>query len=51
MTLSIRWKITLAALLAVACGLFIAGLLAIRSLERQEVAQLSAVLEIGRAHV
>jgi two-component system phosphate regulon sensor histidine kinase PhoR len=45
MTLSIRWKITLAALLAVACGLFIAGLLAIRSLERQEVAHLSAVLE------
>lgn len=45
MTLSIRLKVTLAALLSVACGLFIASFLAIQSLERQEVAQLSAVLE------
>lgn len=45
MTLSIRWKVTLATLLAVACGLLVAGFLAIQSLEQQEVAQLSAVLE------
>jgi two-component system, OmpR family, phosphate regulon sensor histidine kinase PhoR len=45
MTLSIRWKVTLATLLAVASGLLVAGFLAIQSLEQQEVAQLSAVLE------
>ena len=45
MTLSIRWKVTLATLFAVACGLFIAGLLAVQSLERQEIAQLSEVLD------
>lgn len=45
MTLSIRWKVTLATLLAVACGLLVAGFLAIQSLEQQEVSQLSAVLE------
>lgn len=45
MKLSIRWKVTLAILLAVACGLLIAGVLAIQSLEQQEVAQLSEVLE------
>lgn len=45
MTLSIRWKVTLATLLAVACGLFIAGIIAIQSLEQQEIAQLNEVLE------
>ena len=45
MTLSIRWKVTLGTLLAVACGLVIAGAMAIQSLERQEIAQLSEVLE------
>lgn len=45
MTLSIRWKVTLATLFAVACGLLIAGILAVQSLEQQEIAQLSEVLE------
>jgi two-component system, OmpR family, phosphate regulon sensor histidine kinase PhoR len=45
MTLSIRWKVTLATLVAVASGLLIAGVLAIQSLEQQEISQLSAVLE------
>jgi two-component system phosphate regulon sensor histidine kinase PhoR len=45
MTLSIRWKVTLGMLLAVACGLLIAGGMAIQALERQHLAQLSEVLE------
>ena len=45
MTLPIRWKVTLGTLLAVACGLLIAGVMAIQSLERQYLAQLSEVLE------
>ena len=45
MKLSIRWKVTLAILLAVTCGLIMAGILAIRSLEQQEIAQLNDVLE------
>lgn len=45
MTLSIRWKVTLATLVAVASGLLIAGVLAIQSLEQQEIVQLSAVLD------
>jgi two-component system, OmpR family, phosphate regulon sensor histidine kinase PhoR len=45
MPLSIRWKVTLATLIAVACGLVLAGLLAIHSLEQQEIAQLSEVLD------
>ena len=45
MTLSIRWKVTLGTLLSVACGLLIAGILAIQSLEQQEITQLSDVLE------
>src|SRR5215217_3280215 len=45
MRLSIRWKVTLAILLAVTCGLSMAGILAIRSLEQQEIAQLNDVLE------
>ena len=45
MNLSIRWKVTLSTLLAVACGLGIAGWLAVRALERQEVARLTEMLE------
>ncbi len=45
MTLSIRWKVTLSTLLAVVCGLGIAGWLAVRALERQEVTQLTETLE------
>lgn len=45
MTLSIRWKVTLSTLLAVACGLGIAGWLAVRALERQEVVRLTEMLE------
>ncbi|MDF0645252.1 MAG: ATP-binding protein [Nitrospira sp.] len=39
MNLSIRWKVTLATLFALACGFAMAGALAERSLERQELAQ------------
>ena len=45
MTLSIRWKVTIGTLIAVACGLLIAGAMAIQSLERQHLAQLREVLE------
>jgi two-component system phosphate regulon sensor histidine kinase PhoR len=46
MTLPIRWKVTLATLVVLACGLVIAGLLAAQSLEQQEIAQSSQVLEV-----
>ncbi len=46
MTLSIRWKVILGTLLAVASGFFVAWLLAIHSLERQAVAQLKETLEV-----
>jgi two-component system phosphate regulon sensor histidine kinase PhoR len=45
MTLPIRWKVTLGTLLAIACGFIIAGILAVRSLERQETAQLKQTLD------
>ena len=45
MTLSLRWKITIGALLVLACGLLIARALAVRSLEQQEIVQSSQVLE------
>lgn len=45
MTVSIRWKVTLGAFLTIACGLVIAGLMAVRSLEQQHLAELSAALE------
>jgi two-component system phosphate regulon sensor histidine kinase PhoR len=45
MTRSIRWKVTLATLLAVAVGLLTAGLLTVRSIEHQEIAQLSDALQ------
>src|SRR5690349_9690677 len=46
MTLSIRWKVTLATLFALACGFVIAGVLAARSLEEQELAQSGQALEV-----
>lgn len=45
MTLSIRWKVTIGALLVLACGLLIARELVVRSLDRQEVAQSGQILE------
>jgi len=47
MTLSIRWKVTLATLFALACGFVIAGILAARSLEEQELAQSGQALEVS----
>ncbi len=46
MTLSIRWKVTLATLFALLCGFTIAGILAARSLEEQQLAQSSQILEV-----
>ncbi|HEU4686089.1 MAG TPA: ATP-binding protein [Nitrospira sp.] len=46
MTFSIRWKVTLVTLLALLCGFAVAGLLAERSLEEQELAQSSRMLEV-----
>lgn len=45
MTLPIRWKVTLGALLAVACSLAIAGIVTVRSLERQHLILLSEALD------
>ncbi len=45
MNLSIRWKVTLGALLAVALGLTVAGWLALQSIERLELARLTEALE------
>ena len=46
MTLPVRWKVTLASLVVLACGLVIAGLLAAQSLKQQEIAQSSQELEV-----
>lgn len=46
MTLSIRWKVSLATLFALVFGFVIAGFLAIRSLEEQELAQSNQTLEV-----
>jgi two-component system phosphate regulon sensor histidine kinase PhoR len=46
MTLSIRWKVTIATLFALACGFVVAELLAARSLEEQELAQSHQTLEV-----
>jgi len=46
MALSIRWKVTLAALFALICGFVIAGLLTARSLEQQELAHSGLSLEV-----
>jgi two-component system, OmpR family, phosphate regulon sensor histidine kinase PhoR len=45
MTWSIRWKVMLGTLVAVICGLLIAGVITVQTLERQRVAQLGEVLE------
>ena len=45
MTLSIRWKVTIGALLVLACGLLIARTLAVRSLDQQEIVQSGQILE------
>lgn len=47
MTISIRWKVTLATLFALLCGFVIAGVLAARSLEEQELAQSGQALEVS----
>ena len=46
MTISIRWKITLATLFALICGFVIAEILAARSLEEQELAKSGRTLEV-----
>lgn len=45
MTWSIRWKVMTGTLVAVACGLLIAGVMTIQALERQHLAQLGETLE------
>lgn len=45
MTWSIRWKVMLGTLVAVVCGLLIAGVMTIQALERQRLAQLGEVLD------
>jgi len=45
MTLSIRWKVAIGMLLAVTCGVVVAGAMAIQSLERQYLTQLSDLLD------
>ncbi len=45
MTLSIRWKVTIGALLVLACGLLIARALVVRSLDQQEIVQSGQILE------
>lgn len=45
MTWSIRWKVMTGTLVAVVCGLLIAGVMTIQALERQHLAQLGVALE------
>ncbi len=45
MTWSIRWKVTLGTLVAVACGLLIAGVMTVQSLEQRYLAQFGDALE------
>ncbi|MEO6309011.1 MAG: ATP-binding protein [Nitrospiraceae bacterium] len=45
MTLSLRWKVMIGALLVLACGLLIARTLAVRSIEQQEIVQAGKMLE------
>ena len=45
MTLSIRWKVMIGALLVLACGLLIARELVVRSLDQQEIVQSGLILE------
>jgi two-component system phosphate regulon sensor histidine kinase PhoR len=44
MTWSIRWKVTLGTLVAVACGLLIAGVMTVQSIEQRYLAQFSDAL-------
>ena len=46
MTLSIRWKVTLATLFALVCGFVIAGLLTARSIEQHELTQSNERLDM-----
>ncbi|MGZ8365053.1 MAG: two-component system histidine kinase PnpS [Nitrospira sp.] len=45
MTWSIRWKVTLGTLVAVACGLLIAGVMTVQSLEQLHLVQFGDALE------
>ncbi|TKB90317.1 MAG: cell wall metabolism sensor histidine kinase WalK [Nitrospira sp.] len=45
MTWSIRWKVTLGTLVAVACGLLIAGVMTVQSLEHRHLSQFGDALE------
>jgi two-component system phosphate regulon sensor histidine kinase PhoR len=45
MTWSIRWKVTLGTLVAVACGLLIAGVMTVQSLEHRHLSQFGEALE------
>jgi two-component system phosphate regulon sensor histidine kinase PhoR len=45
MTWSIRWKVTLGTLVAVACGLLTAGVMTVQSLEQRYLAQFGDALE------
>lgn len=45
MTWSIRWKVTLGTLVAVACGLLIAGVMTVQSLEQLQLSQFGDALE------
>jgi two-component system, OmpR family, phosphate regulon sensor histidine kinase PhoR len=45
MSWSIRWKVTIGTLVAVACGLMIAGWMTVQSLERQSLEQFNDVME------
>lgn len=45
MTWSIRWKVTLGTLVAVACGLLVAGVMTVKSLEQRYLAQFGDELE------
>ena len=45
MTWSIRWKVAFGTLVAVACGLLIAGVITVRSLEQQYLTQFGDALE------
>jgi two-component system, OmpR family, phosphate regulon sensor histidine kinase PhoR len=44
MTWSIRWKLTLGTLVAVACGLLIAGAMTVQALEQQYLVQFAEAL-------
>ncbi|OQW31523.1 MAG: hypothetical protein A4E19_07885 [Nitrospira sp. SG-bin1] len=46
MTWSIRWKVTLSTLMAVACGLLVAGVMTVQSLEQRYLTQFSDALEV-----